>query len=177
MRRWALSVGWTHDKHLLRMTCVGGRGLTFRRVTPREEIGQLGMQRLTSWVPWALVALILVYAAIAGDSTRDKVIGFAGAVLVTGVALRAARLRLLLGEDVAVVGWLGTKHYAWSEIEKFVVNDKGLAMRMRGGLELQIPAFPMGAWMFNRMRERMRADLETTLARLEKRRQQRRRAS
>jgi hypothetical protein len=146
-------------------------------VTQREEIGQLGVQRLASSVPWSLVALILIYAAIAGDTTRDRVIGFGGAALVTAVAVRAARLRLLLGDDVVVVGWLGAKHYAWSEIEKFVVNDKGLAMRMRGGLELQIPAFPMGAWMFKKMRDSMRADLETTLARVERYRQQRRRTS
>jgi len=141
----------------------------------REEIGQLGFQRLASSVPWALIALILSYGGIAGGGTRDKVIGFGGAVLVTIVAVRAARLRLLLGDDVVVVGWLSARHYAWSEIERFVVNDKGLAMRMRGGLEVQIPAFPMGAWMVKRHRERMRADLEQTLARVERHRLHRRR--
>jgi hypothetical protein len=146
-------------------------------VTQPEEIGQLGAQRFASAVPWLLVALILVYAALAGDSHRDKVIGLGGAVLVAAVAVRAARLRLLLGDDVVVVGWLRAKHYAWSEIEKFVVNDKGLAMRMRGGLELQIPAFPMGAWMIKKMRDTMRADLDRTLVRVEKHRRQRGRAS
>lgn len=146
-------------------------------MTAPEEIGQLGLQRLASSVPWSLVALILIYGGIAGGSTRDHVIGFGGAVLVTAVAFRAARLRLLLGDDVVVVGWLRATHYQWSEIEKFVVNDKGLALRMRGGLEVQIPAFPMGAWMFRRLRDSMRADLERTLARAERYRRQRRRTT
>jgi len=140
-----------------------------------EEIGQLRVQRLASSVPWTLVALILIYGGIAGGDAKNKILGFGGAFLVTLVALRAARLRLMLGDDVVVVGWFGNKHYAWSEIEKFVVNNRGLAMRMKGGLELQIPAFPMGPSLIKKLRESMRADLEQTLARVEKYRLNRRR--
>jgi hypothetical protein len=144
-------------------------------VAETEEIQQLRVQRLAASVPWTLVALILIYGGIAGHGAKDKIIGFGGAFLVTLIALRAARLRLMLGDDVIVVGWFGNKHYAWSEIEKFVVNDKGLAMRMKGGLELQIPAFPMGPSLIKKLRESMRADLEQTLARVEKYRLGRRR--
>jgi hypothetical protein len=144
-------------------------------VAEQETIGPLGFQRVASAAPWAVVALILIVGGIAGHSTRDTAIGVVGAVLVAAIALRAARLRLLLGEDVVVVGWLGSKHYAWSEIDTFVVNNKGLAIRLSGGLEQQIPAFPMGAWMTKKLRDSMRADLEATLARAEKYRQNRRR--
>jgi hypothetical protein len=143
-------------------------------VTDTEEIGQLRVQRLAASVPWTLVALILIYGGLAGHSTKDKAIGFGGAFVVTLIALRAARLRLMLGSDVVVVGWLGNKHYAWSEIDKFVLTDKGLAMRMKGGLELQIPAFPMGPSLLKTLRESMRADLEQTLTRVEKHRVNRR---
>jgi hypothetical protein len=146
-------------------------------VAETEEIGQLRVQQLAASVPWTLVALILIYGALAGHGVRDKVIGFGGAFLVTLIALRAARLRLLLGDDIVVVGWFGNKHYAWSELDKFVVNDKGLAMRMKGGLETQIPAFPMGPSLLKKLRESMRADLEQTLARVEKYRVHRGRAT
>lgn len=142
-----------------------------------EEINQLRVQRLTASVPWTLVALILIYGALAGHGVKDKLIGFGGAFLVTLIALRAARLRLMLGDDIVVVGWFGNKHYAWSELDKFVLNDKGLAMRMKGGLEMQIPAFPMGPSLLKTLRESMRADLEQTLARVEKYRVNRRKAS
>jgi hypothetical protein len=146
-------------------------------VAQTEEIRQLRVQRLAASVPWTLVALILIYGGIAGHSGKDKAVGFGGAFLVTLIALRAARLRLMLGEDVVVVGWFGNRHFAWSEIEKFVVNNKGLAMRMKGGLELQIPAFPMGPSLIKKLRESMRADLELTLARVEKYRLNRRRTT
>jgi hypothetical protein len=142
-----------------------------------EEINQLRVQRLVASVPWTLVALILIYGGLAGDGTKDKILGFGGAFLVTLVALRAARLRLVLGNDIVVVGWFGNKHYAWSELDRFVVNDNGLAMRMKGGLELQIPAFPMGPSLLKTLRESMRTDLEQTLARVEKYRLNRRRAT
>jgi hypothetical protein len=146
-------------------------------VAQTEEIGQLRVQRLAASVPWTLVALVLIYGGLAGHSTKDKAIGFGGAFIVTLIALRAARLRLMLGSDVVVVGWLGNRHYAWSEIDKFVVNDKGLAMRMKGGLELQVPAFPMGPSLIKKLRESMRADLELTLARVEKHRLARRKST
>jgi len=138
-------------------------------------VAPLQLQRLASSAPWSLVALILFYGGTAGHGVRAKLIGYGGAVLFTAVAYRAARLRLLLGEDVVVIGWLGPKHYGWSEIEKFVVNDKGLAIRMRGGLEIPVPAFPMGGAVFKRLRESVRADLEATLARAERYRRERRR--
>lgn len=138
-----------------------------------EIMAPLQLARVASSVPWSLVALILMYGGLSGTSIRDKIIGFGGAIVLTVVAWRAARLRLLLGPDVVVVGWLGSKHYPWSEIDKFVVNDKGLAMRMRGGLEVPIPAFPMGGAVFKKVQASMQADLEQNLERAEKYRRRR----
>jgi hypothetical protein len=140
-----------------------------------ETMAPVRLQRVASSVPWSLVALILFYGGLAGHSALSKVIGFGGAALFTLVSFRAARLRMLLGQDVVVVGWLGAKHYPWAEIEKFVLNDKGLAIRMRGGLEIPVPAYPVGGTFTKRIRESMLAELEQTLERAERFRRERRR--
>jgi hypothetical protein len=139
-----------------------------------ETMTPVRMQRLASSAPWSLVALILFYGGLAGHTAMSKLIGFGGAALFTAVSMRAARLRLLLGQDVVVVGWLGAKHYPWAEIEKFVINDKGLAIRMRGGLEVGVPAYPVGATFSKRLRASMFAELEQVLERAERFRTQRR---
>ena len=139
-----------------------------------ETLAPVRLQRLTSFLPWALVSLILLWGGQLGDNNRDRVIGYGGAVLMAVVSYRAARLRLHLGDEVVIVGWLRSRRVPWTEIEKFVVNDKGLAIRMRGGLEESVPAFPMGAWLFRSMRDSMRADLDQTCARAERYRRERR---
>jgi hypothetical protein len=132
------------------------------------------MQRLASFLPWALVSLILLWGGQLGDSPSDKVIGFGGAAVLAVVSYRAARLRLLLGDEVVVVGWFRSHHIPWTDVEKFVVNEKGLAVRLRGGLEEAVPAFQMGGWLFRSMRDSMAADLERQRARAEEYRRSRR---
>lgn len=139
-----------------------------------ENLAPVRLQRLASFLPWALVSAILLYGGSAGTEPRDKVIGYGGAALFALVSFRAARMRLLLGDQVVVVGWLRARKIAWNEIERFVVTKKGLTIKMRGGLEEPVPAFPMGAWMLPSMRESMRADLERTAARAEEVRRTRR---
>jgi hypothetical protein len=90
-----------------------------------ETMAPLQMQRLASSAPWSLVSLILLYGGMAGHTVNSKIIGFGGAAVLALVSFRAARLRLLLGPDVVIVGWLKSTHYPWSEIDKFVLNDKG----------------------------------------------------
>ena len=144
------------------------------RLPAVETLAPVTMQRVTAFLPWALVAVILLLGGLVGTSSSDKLIGFGGAVVLFGVALRAARLRLLLGEDVAVVGWFGTRRVPWKEVERFVVNEKGLAIRMRGGLEEGVPAFAMGGWVLKSVRARMQAELERTCERAEEFRRARR---
>ena len=50
---------------------------------------------------------------------------------------------------------------------------QGLAIRLRSGLEVPVPAFPMGGTLIRGVRESMRADLEKTLARAERYRRER----
>ncbi|MGQ0846157.1 MAG: hypothetical protein ACT4QF_18705 [Sporichthyaceae bacterium] len=134
----------------------------------RETIAPLQMQRLATSVPWTLVALVLIYGALAGDETKDKIIGFGGAALSMVVSFRAARMRLVLGDDVEVVGWFRARHVQWSEIDRFVLNDKGLAIKMRGGIEETVPAFSMGGAIFKKVRASMEADLQQSLERAER---------
>jgi hypothetical protein len=131
------------------------------------------MQRMASSLPWSLVGVLLLAGAQAGHTPTSKVIGYGGAGLFMIVSLRAARLRLVLGSDVVVVGWLRSTRYPWSEIDKFVINDKGLAIKMRGGLEIPVPAYPIGAAVVRRMRDSMVADLEQIRDRAEAFRKQR----
>ena len=139
-----------------------------------ETLAPVRLQRLASFLPWALVSLILLWGGQAGDSTFDKVIGYGGAAVLAGVSYRAARLRMMLGDQVVVVGWLRAERLPWTEIERFLVNDKGLAIRMKGGLERQVPAFPMGGWLFRSMRDSMRADLDRMCEKAERARRARR---
>jgi hypothetical protein len=140
-----------------------------------ETLAPVRLQRLTSFLPWALVSLILLWGGQIGDSTGDKVIGYGGAAVLAVVSYRAARLRMLLGDDVVVIGWFRARRVPWTEIEKFVVTDKGLAIRMKGGLEESVPAFPMGGWILRSMRDSMRADLDRTCEKAERFRRERRR--
>jgi hypothetical protein len=140
-----------------------------------ETLAPVRLQRLASFLPWALVSLILLWGGQLGSGTGDKVIGYGGAAVLAVVSFRAARLRMVLGDEVVVVGWYRSQRVPWREIEKFVVTDKGLAIRMRGGLEQSVPAFPMGGWLFRSMRNSMRADLDRTCAQAEHARKQRRR--
>lgn len=139
-----------------------------------ETLAPVRLQRLTSFLPWALVSLILLWGGQVGDRTLDRVIGYGGAALLAVVSYRAARLRVLLGDEVVVVGWLRAHRVPWSEIERFLVNDKGLAIRHKGGLEEQVPAFPMGGWLLRSMRDSMRADLDRVCLKAEQARRQRR---
>ncbi|MGQ0623756.1 MAG: hypothetical protein ACT4PP_03755 [Sporichthyaceae bacterium] len=139
-----------------------------------ENLAPVRMQRLASFLPWALVSLILLYGGSAGDESRDKIIGYGGAAVFALVSFRAARMRLLLGDQVVIVGWLRARKLAWSEVERFVVTKKGLTIKLRGGLEEAVPAFPMGAWMLPSMRESMQSDLQRTAARAEDFRRRRR---
>jgi hypothetical protein len=128
---------------------------------------------MVSSLPWSLVGILLLAGGSAGHTPMSKVIGYGGAALFMVVSVRAARLRLQLGPDVVVVGWLGATHYPWSEIDKFLINDKGLAIRMRGGLEVAVPAYPVGAAVFKKMQQSMTADLDDVLHRAEQFRKQR----
>jgi hypothetical protein len=138
-----------------------------------ETLTPVRMHRVASSLPWSLVGMLLLAGGSAGHTVFSKVVGFGGAALFMLVSLRAARLRLQLGPDVVVVGWLTSTHYPWSEIDKFVLNDKGLAIRMRGGLEIAVPAYPYGGAVFKKMQQSMEADLEQVLARAEQFRKQR----
>ncbi|HUR74628.1 MAG TPA: hypothetical protein VMZ00_10155 [Sporichthya sp.] len=140
-----------------------------------ETLAPVRLQRLASFLPWALVSLILLWGGQAGDSTFDKVIGYGGAAVLALVSYRAARLRMLLGDEVVVVGWYRARRVPWTEIDKFVVTDKGLAIRLKGGLEESVPAFPMGGWLFRSMRDSMRADLARACEQAEQVRRDRRR--
>lgn len=139
-----------------------------------ETFAPVRLQRLASFVPWALISLILLWGGQLGGGTDDKVIGYGGAAILAVVSFRAARLRMMLGEEVLVIGWFGTKRYQWAQVEKFIVNSKGLAIRMRGGLEEQVPAFPMGGWLLRSMRNSMVADLERVAGAAERFRRERR---
>lgn len=139
-----------------------------------ETLAPVRLQRLASFLPWALVSLVLLWGGQAGDSTFDKVIGYGGAAATAAVSFRAARLRVLLGDEVVVIGWFRARRVPWKEIERFVVNKKGLAIRMRGGLEENVAAFPMGGWLFRSTRDSMRADLDRICEKAERARRARR---
>ena len=139
-----------------------------------ETLAPVRMQRLVTAIPWALVGLILLAGGLLGDSATDKVIGFGGAAALGVIAVRAARLRLVLGDEVVAVGWVNSQRLPWSEVEKFVVTDKGLMIRMRGGLEESVPAFQMGGWVLPSKRNAMRVKLDEVCARAEEYRRSRR---
>lgn len=146
-----------------------GRLRAVERLAPERRL-----QRVAGSLPWALICVILIGGGLLGSGAMDQVLGFGGAAFFALVAFRAARLRLLLGDDIVVVGWLGSRHVPWSEVEKFVVTKKGLAIRMRGGLEEQVPAFSMGGWVLPSMRASMQADLDRVCGKAEEYRRSRR---
>ena len=134
------------------------------------------MRQLASSVPWSLIALILIYGGLAGDEAKDKLIGFGGAALATLIAFRAARMRMVLGQqDVLVTGWVRAKRIPWADVDRFVLNDRGLAIKLHGGLEERIPAFAMGGSLLRSVRESQRADLKDALERAERYRRKARR--
>lgn len=142
-----------------------------------ETFAPMQMQRVASSVPWSLVALVLIYGGLAGDEPKDKIIGFGGAALATLVSYRAARMRMVLdGEDVLIVGWIKSSRVPWSDVDQFVLNAKGLAVKRRGGIEESVPAFAMGGWVLKSVRNSMHADLAQTLERAERYRRRVRRA-
>lgn len=134
-----------------------------------ESIAPLRMQQLASSVPWSLVALILIYGGMAGGETKDLIIGFGGAALATLVAFRAARMRMVLTPtEVHVVGWVNAKRIPWSEVERFLLTDKGIAIKLRGGLEERVGAFAVGGALFKSVRQSQLADLQGILERAER---------
>ncbi len=136
---------------------------------PTETLAPMQMQRVASSVPWTLVALVLIYGALAGDETKDKLIGFGGAALSMLVGYRAARMRMVMGgDDVLLVGWFKSVRIPWGDVERFMLTDKGLAIKMRGGLEQPVPAFAMGGFTFKTMRDSMRSDLQLSLEKAER---------
>lgn len=138
-----------------------------------ESIAPVRMQRLGNSVPWALVALILIYASNQAPNTTQKVLGFTAAALVTVVSWRSARMRLLLGEEVVVIGWFHSTRIPWREVEKFDVNNKGLYVKQIGGLEKQVPAFSVGGSMIKAMKASQMAELQGIASRAEKTRKER----
>lgn len=134
-----------------------------------ESIAPLRMQQLASSVPWSLVALVLIYGGAAGGETKDKIIGFGGAALATLVAFRAARMRMVLTPaDVLIVGWVNAKRIPWSDVDRFLLTDRGIAVKLRGGLEERVTAFSMGGGLFKSIRESQKADLQGVLERAER---------
>ncbi|MGQ0464503.1 MAG: hypothetical protein ACT4QG_04190 [Sporichthyaceae bacterium] len=134
-----------------------------------ESFAPAQMQRLASSVPWTLVALVLIYGGLAGDEAKDKIIGFGGAALAMVVSFRAAKMRLVLdGDEVLIVGWLKARRIPWSDVDRFVLNTKGLAVKTRGGIEESVPAFAMGGWILKSIRNSMQADLQQTLEKAER---------
>jgi hypothetical protein len=131
------------------------------------------MQRLGNSVPWALVALILIYGANSAQSSSAKAGGYAAAALITLVAWRSARMRLLLGDQVVIVGWVHSTKIPWREVERFEVNNRGLFVKQVGGLETQVPAFSVGGSMLKKMRASQKAELDLIAARAEKVRKER----
>lgn len=138
-----------------------------------ETFAPVQMQRLGNSVPWALVALILIYGSTSARDTGPKVLGFCAAGLITVVAWRSARMRLLLGDEVVIVGWFHSTRIPWREVERFEVNDKGLFVKQIGGLETQVPAFSVGGSMMKSMRASQRAELEGIAVKAEKVRKER----
>lgn len=134
-----------------------------------ESIAPLRLQQLASSVPWSLVALVLIYGGAAGGEPKDKIIGFGGAALATLVAWRAARMRMVLTPaEVLVVGWVNAKRIPWSDVDHFLIGDRGLAVKLRGGLEERVGAFAVGGGLFKTMRESQKADLQGVLERAER---------
>ena len=135
-----------------------------------DQIAPVRMQRAANSIPWMLVALILIYASSSamGRNTGQAVLGFVGAALCVGVAWRAARLRLLLGEEVVIVGWGRRTVIPWSEIQKFAYNKKGLYVKQVGGLETGVPAFTMGAALLKSIQRSQETELQQIVERAEK---------
>jgi hypothetical protein len=140
-----------------------------------ETIAPVQMQRLGNSVPWALVALILIYGATSAQSTAAKVGGFAAAALMTLVSWRSARMRLLLGDEVVIVGWFHSTRIPWREVDRFDVNTRGLYVKQVGGLETQVPAFSSGGSLIKAMKASQQAELQGVAARAEKSRKERQR--
>lgn len=134
-----------------------------------ESIAPLRLQQLASSVPWSLVALILIYGGSAGDEPKDKIIGFGGAALATLVAFRAARMRMVLTPtEVLLVGWVNAKRIPWAEVDRFEIGERGMVVKLRGGLEEKITAFAVGGGLFRSMRQSQLADLQGVLERAER---------
>ncbi len=138
-----------------------------------ETFAPVQMQRLANSVPWALVALILIYGANSARSDGARIGGYAGAVIVTLIAWRSARMRMMLGDEVVVHGWFGATKIPWREIERFDLNKRGLYVKQVGGLDTQVPAFSMGGSLIKTIKASQLAELEGIVAKAEKIRKER----
>lgn len=137
-----------------------------------ESLGPVQMQRVANSLPWMLVALILLYASASEDYVPMAVIGFTGAALMVFVAWRSARLRLLLDDEVVIVGWFGRTSIPWSEVQRFDYNKKGLYIKQVGGLETMVPAFTMGASLLKSIQRSQEAEMQALVERAERIRKQ-----
>ena len=137
-----------------------------------ESIGPVQMQRVANSVPWMLVALILIYGSISARSMVAVVGGLAGAAVMVFIAWRSARMRLLLGDEVVIVGWVNRTSIPWSEVQKFDYNKKGLFIKQTGGLEVMVPAFTMGSSLLKSIQRSQEADMRQLVERAERIRKQ-----
>ena len=140
-----------------------------------ETVRPVQLQRVANSVPWMLVALILFYGSLSalGRNNTGAVFGFAGAAVMVWVAWRSARLRLLLGDEVVIVGWFGRTTIPWSDIQRFDYNKKGLYIKQVGGLETAVPAFTMGASLLKSIQRSQEAEMQELVAKAEGLRRQR----
>jgi hypothetical protein len=134
-----------------------------------ETVRPLQMQRVANSVPWMLVSLVLCYGSMSalGRNNTGAAFGFVGAALMIWVAWRSARLRLLLGDEVVIVGWFGRTTIQWSEIQKFDYNRKGFFIKQVGGLETMVPAFTMGASLLKSVQRSQEAEMQQLVAKAE----------
>lgn len=62
-------------------------------------------------------------------------------LIVVAIGVRSWQLAVVMTQDGAtVINLLRTRHFQWSEIERFVFHD-GVSVRLRGGKELPVSAF------------------------------------
>ena len=134
-----------------------------------ETVRPVQLQRVANSVPWMLVALVLFYGSSSalGRNNTSAVIGFIGAAAMVWVAWRSARLRLLLGDEVVIVGWFGKTTIPWSDIQRFDYNKKGLFIKQVGGLETAVPAFTMGASLLKSIQRSQEAEMQELVAKTE----------
>ena len=134
-----------------------------------ETVRPVQMQRVANSVPWMLVSLVLLYGSSSalGRNNTGAVIGFTGAAAMLWVAWRSARLRMLLGDEVVIVGWFGKTSIPWNDIQKFDYNKKGLYIKQVGGLETMVPAFTMGASLLKSVQRSQEAEMQQLVAKAE----------